>query len=73
MTSLAKIDAELRAKSRARWLFFRIGGGIATAFGLYAWLYLWYERGLWLGIVQSALCGVVLAHELGLLRRGRPH
>lgn len=67
--ALARLDSALRKRSVVAWVAFRAVTGSLVALGLYAWLGVWFERSIWLGASQAALCGLVLAHELGLLSR----
>lgn len=67
--ALARFDAFLRKRSTAAWVAFRAVSGFLLLGGFASWVALWYERHPALGISQALLCGLVLAHELGLLTR----
>lgn len=72
---LARADSAIRRRTLAGWIAFRVVAGTLVALGLFSWLTVWFQRGFWLGMAQTVMCGLVLLHELGMLggRRSRSH
>jgi hypothetical protein len=64
---LLGLDAAIRRRSVVGWLAFRTACGLLAALGLFCWLAVWFQRSPWLGAVMAINCGLVVAHELGML------
>jgi hypothetical protein len=69
MSILSAVDSSLKRRSLIAWVSFRTVAGLLVAIGAFAWLAVWFERDFWLGLAQTIMISLVLAHELGLLRR----